>query len=170
MTISAPALAPEPTGGTFVRGGPFGAWRALSALPAMVGSLLLLLVLFDWMGRGKGWYCWPGWGPGRRCSHESENESRSHLGTDSADPARMRRPRWIRSGNRRWPSRASPVVRLICTCSTRPNHLVLRDHPAIDRRLRRLAVASSANQSRRGIPRRLKILGSRRLRTRPGAA
>ncbi len=32
----------------------FGAGRALAAVPAMVGSLLLLLVLFGWMGRWEG--------------------------------------------------------------------------------------------------------------------
>jgi STE24 endopeptidase len=30
--------------------GHFGAWRALSTFPAMIGSLLLLLVLFGWLG------------------------------------------------------------------------------------------------------------------------
>jgi STE24 endopeptidase len=33
------------------RAGHFGAWRALSTVPAMVGSLLLLLVLFGWMAQ-----------------------------------------------------------------------------------------------------------------------
>lgn len=32
------------------RAGHFGAWRALTAVPAMIGSLLLLLVLFGWLG------------------------------------------------------------------------------------------------------------------------
>jgi STE24 endopeptidase len=34
--------------------GHFGAWRALTAVPAMIGSLLLLLVLFGWMGEWEG--------------------------------------------------------------------------------------------------------------------
>jgi Zn-dependent protease with chaperone function len=36
------------------RRGHFGAWRTTAATPAMVGSLLLLLVLFGWMGRWEG--------------------------------------------------------------------------------------------------------------------
>ena len=32
------------------REGHFGAWRSVAALPAMVGSLLTLLVLFSWLG------------------------------------------------------------------------------------------------------------------------
>lgn len=36
------------------RAGHFGAWRALTAVPAMVGSLLLLVVLFGWMGEWEG--------------------------------------------------------------------------------------------------------------------
>ena len=32
-------------------GGHYGTWRAAAAAPAMVGSLLLLLVLFGWLGR-----------------------------------------------------------------------------------------------------------------------
>jgi hypothetical protein len=36
------------------RRGHFGAWRALSAGPAIVGSLLLLLVLLSWMGQWEG--------------------------------------------------------------------------------------------------------------------
>lgn len=35
-------------------GANFGAWRAVTAIPAMVGSLLLLVVLFGWMGRWEG--------------------------------------------------------------------------------------------------------------------
>ena len=34
--------------------GHFGAWRALTAVPAMVGSVLLLLVLFGWLGEWEG--------------------------------------------------------------------------------------------------------------------
>jgi STE24 endopeptidase len=37
-----------------IRRGHFGAWRAVAAAPAMVGSLLLLLVLFGWMGQWEG--------------------------------------------------------------------------------------------------------------------
>jgi STE24 endopeptidase len=48
MSVSAPApVAPR-------RAGHFGAWRALSAIPAMIGSLLLLLVLFGWLGEWEG--------------------------------------------------------------------------------------------------------------------
>ena len=36
------------------RRGHFGAWRAVSAAPAMAGSLALLLVLFGWMGQWEG--------------------------------------------------------------------------------------------------------------------
>ena len=36
------------------RAGHFGAWRALTAVPAMVGSVLLLLVLFGWLGEWEG--------------------------------------------------------------------------------------------------------------------
>lgn len=36
------------------RAGHFGAWRALSTVPAMVGSVLLLLVLFGWLGQWEG--------------------------------------------------------------------------------------------------------------------
>jgi STE24 endopeptidase len=36
------------------RQGHYGAWRALTSLPAMVGSLLLLLILFGWMGQWEG--------------------------------------------------------------------------------------------------------------------
>lgn len=36
------------------RAGHFGAWRALTAAPAMVGSLLLLLVLLGWLGEWEG--------------------------------------------------------------------------------------------------------------------
>jgi STE24 endopeptidase len=44
MSVNVPArVAPR-------RAGHFGAWRALSAIPAMIGSLLLLLVLFGWLG------------------------------------------------------------------------------------------------------------------------
>lgn len=43
-----------PTGATPRRAGHFGAWRALTAVPAMVGSVLLLLVLFGWMGQWEG--------------------------------------------------------------------------------------------------------------------
>ncbi len=37
-----------------IRRGHFGLWRAVTSLPAMVGSLLLLLVLFGWMGEWEG--------------------------------------------------------------------------------------------------------------------
>jgi STE24 endopeptidase len=43
MSVSLPAIAAPR------RAGHFGAWRALSAVPAMIGSLLLLLVLFSWL-------------------------------------------------------------------------------------------------------------------------
>ena len=33
------------------RVGHFGVWRAVIAMPAMLGSLLLLLVVFGWAGR-----------------------------------------------------------------------------------------------------------------------
>jgi STE24 endopeptidase len=36
------------------RAGHFGAWRAVSTAPEMVGSLLLLLVLFGWLGEWEG--------------------------------------------------------------------------------------------------------------------
>ncbi|MGI8665139.1 MAG: hypothetical protein ACR2N4_03785 [Jatrophihabitans sp.] len=36
------------------RAGHFGAWRAATSVPAMVGSLLLLLVAFGWMGQWEG--------------------------------------------------------------------------------------------------------------------
>ena len=36
------------------RAGHFGAWRALTAVPAMVGSMLLLIVLFGWLGEWEG--------------------------------------------------------------------------------------------------------------------
>jgi STE24 endopeptidase len=36
------------------RAGHFGAWRALTAAPAMVSSALLLLVLFGWLGEWEG--------------------------------------------------------------------------------------------------------------------
>ena len=48
MSVSLPA------GATPRRAGHFGAWRALSTVPAMVGSLLLLLVLFGWMNEWEG--------------------------------------------------------------------------------------------------------------------
>ncbi len=48
MSVSLPA------GATPRRAGHFGAWRALAAVPAMVGSMLLLLVLFGWMGQWEG--------------------------------------------------------------------------------------------------------------------
>jgi STE24 endopeptidase len=44
MSVSLPARAAPR------RAGHFGAWRALSTVPAMIGSLLLLLVLFGWLG------------------------------------------------------------------------------------------------------------------------
>jgi len=43
--VSADAAAPR---------GHLGEWRAVASLPAMAGSLLLLLVAFGWMGRGEG--------------------------------------------------------------------------------------------------------------------
>jgi STE24 endopeptidase len=43
-----------PVGSSRHRAGHFGAWRAMTAVPAMVGSLLLLLVLFGWMGEWEG--------------------------------------------------------------------------------------------------------------------
>jgi len=43
--VSADAAAPR---------GHLGAWRAVASLPAMAGSLGLLLVAFGWMGRGEG--------------------------------------------------------------------------------------------------------------------
>jgi STE24 endopeptidase len=42
-TVASPA--------TPVRTGHYGAWRAMTAVPAMAGSLLLLLVLFGWLGQ-----------------------------------------------------------------------------------------------------------------------
>jgi STE24 endopeptidase len=56
MTNAGTSARPAPA---FRRGTPswrghFGAWRALTALPAMVGSLLLLLVLFGWLGQWEG--------------------------------------------------------------------------------------------------------------------
>jgi STE24 endopeptidase len=48
MSVSLPAGALQR------RAGHFGAWRALTAVPAMVGSLLLLLVLFGWLGEWEG--------------------------------------------------------------------------------------------------------------------
>ena len=36
------------------RTGHFGIWRALTAIPAMVGSVLLLVVLFGWLGEWEG--------------------------------------------------------------------------------------------------------------------
>jgi STE24 endopeptidase len=42
-----------PVGASRRRAGHFGAWRALTAVPAMVGSLLLL-VLFGWLGEWEG--------------------------------------------------------------------------------------------------------------------
>lgn len=36
------------------RAGHFGLWRAATSVPAMVGSLLLLLVAFGWMGQWEG--------------------------------------------------------------------------------------------------------------------
>ncbi|MDT0263485.1 hypothetical protein [Jatrophihabitans lederbergiae] len=43
-----------PVGAVPRRAGHFGAWRALTAVPAMVGSVLLLIVLFGWMGEWEG--------------------------------------------------------------------------------------------------------------------
>ena len=43
-----------PVGAVPRRAGHFGAWRALTAVPAMVGSVLLLLVLFGWLGEWEG--------------------------------------------------------------------------------------------------------------------
>jgi STE24 endopeptidase len=42
--VTSPLTPPECTGH-------YGAWRALAAAPAMAGSLLLLLVLFGWLGQ-----------------------------------------------------------------------------------------------------------------------
>lgn len=50
-TMSATALPPPAAP---VRRGHFGTWRAATAVPAMVGSLLLLLVLFRAMGHWEG--------------------------------------------------------------------------------------------------------------------
>jgi len=43
-----------PVGAVPRRAGHFGAWRALTAVPAMVGSVLLLIVLFGWLGEWEG--------------------------------------------------------------------------------------------------------------------
>ena len=43
-----------PVGALPRRAGHFGAWRALTAVPAMVSSVLLLLVLFGWLGQWEG--------------------------------------------------------------------------------------------------------------------
>jgi STE24 endopeptidase len=43
-----------PADATLRRAGHFGAWRAVSTVPAMVASLLLLLVLFGWLGQWEG--------------------------------------------------------------------------------------------------------------------
>lgn len=43
-----------PVGASRRRAGHFGAWRAMTAAPAILGSLLLLLVLFGWMGEWEG--------------------------------------------------------------------------------------------------------------------
>ena len=48
MSASVPMYAAAP------RRGHFGAWRAAASVPAMVGSLLLLLVAFGWMGQWEG--------------------------------------------------------------------------------------------------------------------
>ena len=47
MTTTSVSL---PARGAPRRAGHFGAWRAMSTVPAMIGSLLLLLVLFGWLG------------------------------------------------------------------------------------------------------------------------
>jgi STE24 endopeptidase len=44
LSVSPPATA------TPRRAGHFGAWRALSTVPAMVGSVLLVVMLFGWLG------------------------------------------------------------------------------------------------------------------------
>ena len=54
MSVSLPARAAPR------RAGHFGAWRALSTVPAMIGSLLLLLVLFGWLGEWEPSCCLAG--------------------------------------------------------------------------------------------------------------
>lgn len=55
MTMSGTAMsAPLPVTVGAARTGHFGAWRAATSVPAMVGSLLLLLVAFGWMGQWEG--------------------------------------------------------------------------------------------------------------------
>jgi STE24 endopeptidase len=49
-TISAAVTGPK----LAVRRGHYGAWRALTAAPAMMGSLFLLLFFFGWMGQWEG--------------------------------------------------------------------------------------------------------------------
>ena len=51
MTAMSVGLVPPVPAG---RRGHVGAWRAAAAAPAMAGSLLLLLVLFGWMGQSEG--------------------------------------------------------------------------------------------------------------------
>lgn len=46
--------APLPTFVAAPRRGHFGAWRAAASVPAMIGSLLFLLVAFGWMGQWEG--------------------------------------------------------------------------------------------------------------------
>jgi len=48
MSVSLPMCA------TPRRAGHFGAWRAVSTVPEIIGSQLLLLVLFGWLGRWEG--------------------------------------------------------------------------------------------------------------------
>jgi len=55
MTMTrASAGRPLESAGAVAPRGRFGAWRTVVALPAMAGSLLLLLVLFGWVGQWEG--------------------------------------------------------------------------------------------------------------------
>ncbi len=55
MTMTPPAAGwPVVSADAAASRGHLGAWRAVASLPAMAGSLLLLLVAFGWMGRGEG--------------------------------------------------------------------------------------------------------------------
>ena len=63
--------APVPFAAAMSRTGHFGAWRAATSVPAMIGSLLLLLVAFGWMGQWEGLVVWRGSPQGPRCSRGS---------------------------------------------------------------------------------------------------
>jgi STE24 endopeptidase len=47
-------VVPGVAGAAAADRGHFGAWRAAASVPAMIGSLLLLLVIFGWMGQWEG--------------------------------------------------------------------------------------------------------------------